>query len=127
MANMMNKRGGHCAVVLDGFVYAFGGFDGDSALDTLERSDVSIDTCAYVAPMRAERADFGACVLNGCVYVFGGGDIDDTSLYSVERYDPASDVWSEVASMSTRRRCARGGQDGNKATCKCREVRFAEE
>ena len=37
------------------------------------------------------------------IYAVGGSD-DSGTLQSVERYDPSNDIWTPVASMSTKRR-----------------------
>jgi len=44
----------------------------------------------------------GAAVLGGALYAVGGHD-GWSYLSSVERYDPATEVWTHVAPMSTPR------------------------
>ena len=52
---------------------------------------------------------FGYPLLHSLIYVLyiSGGRVDtETSLASVECYDPAVDMWEEVAPLSTPRRAA---------------------
>lgn len=54
--------------------------------------------------MRQSRAGAGAAVLDGFLYVVGGFD-NNIPLNSVEKYDPETDMWTNLSSMTT----CRGG------------------
>jgi len=111
----------------DGLVYAIGGVDygiGDKhATNTAERFDEATGSWEYIAPMGVTRHRYdpaaGHWVLlgsrlntartghgiaitgNDCIYVFGGTAeySPGSDLASVEKYDPATGVWTLVASM----------------------------
>lgn len=53
--------------------------------------------------MPTPRAFPAVAVLNGQVYVIGGREANGTALEVVERYDPVSDTWSPVDSLSDAR------------------------
>ena len=57
------------------------------------------------ANMPTARFNFGTCVVDGKVFVIGG-DVDklgDTSIATVEMYDPKTDTWERRADMPTAR------------------------
>lgn len=51
--------------VLEGPLYAVGGHDGWSYLNTVERWDPHTRQWSYVAPMSTQRSTVGVAVLNG--------------------------------------------------------------
>lgn len=51
--------------VLEGPLYAVGGHDGWSYLNTVERWDPQARQWSYVAPMSTARSTVGVAVLNG--------------------------------------------------------------
>ena len=55
--------------------------------------------------MGTARWGIGVAALDGKLYAAGGGheDEDDAAFNSVERYDPATNAWEEVAPMATAR------------------------
>jgi len=76
-----------------------------------------------VAPMSTARYLHGVAVVGGKLYAVGGMDNTNTTLSSVECFDPSMGQWSAVAAMSTARAghdvavvdnklCAVGGVDG---------------
>ena len=57
--------------------------------------------------MGTARNGMGVAVLDGKLYAVGGSGVDATGvicLSSVERYDPATNAWEEVAAMETARK-----------------------
>ena len=53
--------------------------------------------------MKYKRLGVGVAVTTGCVFAAGGSD-GSTPWSSVEKYDPSTNSWTEVTSMSTRRK-----------------------
>jgi len=53
--------------------------------------------------MSTKRLGVAVAVLGGYLYAIGGSD-GQTPWNLVERYDPKENRWSDVASMSTRRK-----------------------
>ncbi|EPB68892.1 BTB/POZ domain protein [Ancylostoma ceylanicum] len=83
------------------FLFAVGGNDGSSSLDSCERYDPVLDKWKLVAKMtnRSFRAGAGVCVLDGALYALGGFD-DNSPLCTCERYDPHTDTWTQLANMT---------------------------
>ena len=88
--------------VLGGPLYAVGGHDGWSYLNTVERFDPSNRTWSHVASMTNQRSTCGVTVLHDKLYAVGGRD-GSACLRSVECYDPHTNKWSSVANMCKRR------------------------
>lgn len=52
--------------------------------------------------MEARRSTLGVAVLGNCIYAVGGFD-GSTGLNTAEMFDPRTQEWRTIASMSTRR------------------------
>ena len=93
--------------VLEGKVYAVGGFSaGAGSLSSVERYDPATNAWEEVAPMAAARRAAGVAVLDGKLYAIGmseGGEEEDVTSNTVERFDPITNAWEEVAPMATAR------------------------
>ena len=63
IAPMSCKRGGCAAAVLQNRLYAVGGFDGSTGLQTAERYDPATNTWEAIALMNCKRSSFAAGVL----------------------------------------------------------------
>jgi hypothetical protein len=59
------------------------------------------------APMNQGRRQHGSVFLGGYLYVIGGvwSSSEETVLDSIERYNPATDTWEDLPSLSSPRRC----------------------
>ena len=82
---------------VSGKIYAIGGYDGHSVLDTVEVYDIHLNTWTAAAPMPTARRDLAAVVLNNKIYAIGGSD-GQSSLNLVEVYDPSTNIWSTAPS-----------------------------
>ena len=106
------------AAVLNNNLYAVGGFDGASGLDTAEVYSEKKECWCRIADMTTRRSSVGVGVVGSFLYAVGGYDgCQRQCLSSVERYDPDANEWSkgepreldhliihfEVADMTTRR------------------------
>lgn len=98
MTEMPTVRSGLGVAVVDGKIYAIGGSDGDSQLDTNEMYDPETDTWVSKQPMPTARSRFGITVFENKIYVIGGAN---ASMFTDanEVYDPATDTWEIKASM----------------------------
>ena len=84
-------------------VYAIGGHDGTSYLQTVEKYDPNNNMWSTdVATTSTCRTSVGVAVLDGYLYAIGGQD-GGSCLDLVERYDPINNRWERKASMKTRR------------------------
>lgn len=63
-----------CAVSLNGYIYVAGGYDGVSALNSVECYDPLSNSWRIVAPMQRARSAAAAISLNDRIYVIGGHD-----------------------------------------------------
>ncbi|KAF7656589.1 hypothetical protein LDENG_00039120 [Lucifuga dentata] len=91
-----------CIAVLEGPMYAVGGHDGWSYLNTVERWDPQARQWNYVASMSTQRSTMGVTALNGKLYAVGGRD-GSSCLRSMECFDPHTNKWSMCAPMAKRR------------------------
>ena len=74
----------------------------------MERYDPRTNTWEEVAPMATARYGFSFAVLDDKLYAAGGSasvSADSLTFNSMERYDPSTNTWEELASMH----CARTG------------------
>uniref|UniRef100_A0A8D1XC66 BTB domain-containing protein n=1 Tax=Sus scrofa TaxID=9823 RepID=A0A8D1XC66_PIG len=86
-------------VLLEGPIYAVGGHDGWSYLNTVERYDPKTDTWTMVAPLSMPRDAVGVCLLGDRLYAVGGYD-GQTYLNTMESYDPQTNEWTQMASLN---------------------------
>ncbi|XP_033725796.1 kelch-like protein 18 [Pecten maximus] len=84
--------------ILNGCLYAIGGYDGSERLSTVEVFHRDSKTWKCVASMNCKRSALGAVSLNGHLYVCGGYD-GLSSLRSVEKYDTERDQWNPLCNM----------------------------
>ncbi|XP_059245581.1 kelch-like protein 18 isoform X3 [Mustela nigripes] len=91
--------------VVNGLLYAIGGYDGQLRLSTVEVYNPETDTWTRVRSMNSKRSAMGTVVLDGQIYVCGGYD-GNSSLSSVETYSPETDKWTVVTPMSSSRSAA---------------------
>ncbi|XP_075261820.1 uncharacterized protein LOC142353456 isoform X2 [Convolutriloba macropyga] len=103
MASMNVARSGIGVAVLNGLIYAVGGHDGTSYLNSVECYDPSSKKWSIVANMNCPRRYVAVCAYNGLLYVAGGYS-GITVLNSVEVYDPDTNCWRYVSPMNCRRR-----------------------
>ncbi|VDK38048.1 unnamed protein product [Taenia asiatica] len=85
--SMSTERSRIAVVALKGCLYAIGGLDGSSRLNTVEKFDPKTGVWQRVASMNYRRSALGAAVLNGRIYVCGGYD-GISSLRTCEVYNP---------------------------------------
>ncbi|KAJ3596502.1 hypothetical protein NHX12_002909 [Muraenolepis orangiensis] len=91
--------------VVNGLLYAIGGFDGQSRLSTVEVYNPETDAWTRVSSLNSQRSAMGTVVIDGDIYVCGGYD-GKSSLNSVECYSPETDRWTVVTEMSACRSAA---------------------
>jgi N-acetylneuraminic acid mutarotase len=84
--------------VVDGKIYAIGGFNG-TALSTNEMYDPETDTWTTKEPMPSARYGFGITVVDGKIYVIGGCNRWNSWSCANQVYDPATDTWKKLTSI----------------------------
>ncbi|KAF7842613.1 F-box/kelch-repeat protein [Senna tora] len=92
-----------CSVgIVDGCIYALGGFFKASAMKSVWRYDPVKNSWSEANPMLVGRAYCKTGILNGKLYAVGGvtrGPGGLSPLQSAEVYDPHTGLWSELPSM----------------------------
>lgn len=69
---MSVRRSGVACTGFNGFLYAMGGFDGQSRLSSCERYDPSTNEWTNILDMIHQRSNFGIEVLDDMIFVIGG-------------------------------------------------------
>nr|CAI5861458.1 unnamed protein product [Callosobruchus analis] len=105
--SMEARRSTLGVAVLEGKIYAVGGYDGASrqCLSSVECYTPEIDTWTSVPDMCSRRSGAGVGVLEGILYAVGGHD-GPLVRKSVEAYDPSKSKWTPVSDMALCRRNA---------------------
>jgi N-acetylneuraminic acid mutarotase len=92
MTPMPTARDGFGVAVVDGKIYAIGGYNG-SYLAVNEMYDPETNTWTTKSPMQFPRFGFGIAVYQGRIYAIGG-DVSKNILGNVnEVYDPLTNTW----------------------------------
>lgn len=99
---MTTRRLGVAVAVLGDYLYAIGGSDGQTPLNTVERYDPRQNKWSQISPMSTRRKHLGCAVFNNLIYAVGGRD-DCMELSSAERYNPHTNSWSPIVAMTSRR------------------------
>ncbi|KAM1222375.1 hypothetical protein ACFX2J_009919 [Malus domestica] len=114
--SMLQKRMALAAVELKGVLYATGGYDGNSYLNSVDRFDPRERSWTKIASMHSKRSCHSSVVLNekmgysaaavvkDTIYVIGGMKDNETISETVEYYKEGQD-WREMATMTIGRRC----------------------
>ena len=102
MSPMMSKRCYIATATLDGKLYAIGGHDGSSRLQTVEMYDPKSNMWTEMPSMLQRRSDFGVAVFEGKIFAIGGFDGQDV-LSSVEYFCPVEGKWEISSPLSTPR------------------------
>ncbi|XP_055874716.1 kelch-like protein 2 [Biomphalaria glabrata] len=127
LAEMPSRRCRCGVAVLNGLVYAVGGFNGSLRVRSIDVYDPLKDTWNSCPSMEARRSTLGVAVLNGNIYAVGGFD-GAAGLDSAEYFDVRAGMWKSMSNMSTRRSSvgvgvvggllyAVGGYDGASRSC----------
>jgi len=100
LPDMLEPRCNLALVALDEYLYAIGGYDGYHGFDMVERfcpSDTEWHECT---PMLIPRPDAAYVALDGYIYAIGDSVCDTKT--TLERYDPKTDSWCRLSSLSRR-------------------------
>jgi N-acetylneuraminic acid mutarotase len=119
---MSTARGGLGVAVVNGKIYAIGGFNGATQLAVNEEYNPVTDTWTTKASMPTARSGFAVSVYQNKIYCIGGTTGDGDTVVSgftgvTEVYDPATDTWETKLSMPTPRADLCAGVVNGKIYC----------
>ncbi|XP_078258388.1 kelch-like protein 1 [Rhinoraja longicauda] len=108
VASMSIARSTVGVAALNGKLYAVGGRDGSACLKSIECYDPHTNKWSMCTPMSKRRGGVGVATCDGFLYAVGGHDAPASNHCSrlsdcVERYDPKTDTWTMIASVSVPR------------------------
>jgi hypothetical protein len=121
VAGMSVKRRYHASVVLDGKIYAMGGYAAGGSLDMVEAYDPHADSWQQVASMPRGLYQHAAVAMGGKIYVTGGS-YQWESVNSAYVYDPQADGM-DAAGKHERRSAASRLRSGGRQALRLRRVR----
>ena len=98
-ANMPTARSWFSTSVVNGKIYAIGGYLRAEVLSTVEEYDPATNTWTKKAHMLKARAYLSTCAVDGKIYAIGGG----VGLSRIEQYDPVTDTWTRKTDMTNGR------------------------
>ena len=103
-ADMLTARYGLSSSVVDGKIYAIGGWDAVGKITSIvEAYNPMTNTWTRRADMPTARYALSTAVVNGKIYAIGGSPDGKIVLSTVEEYDPMTDTWTKKADMPTAR------------------------
>lgn len=100
MAGMNVCRSELGLVMMDGCVYAVGGWEGKSRLDSVERYDPELNSWSFIPPLKMAVTSPAVVAYRGSLFVTGGAILEDgDGIELVQRYDWVTGCWQEMSSM----------------------------
>uniref|UniRef100_A0A8D0W5M1 BTB domain-containing protein n=1 Tax=Sus scrofa TaxID=9823 RepID=A0A8D0W5M1_PIG len=105
VASLHKGRWRHKMAVVQGQLFAVGGFDGLQRLCSVERYDPFSNTWAAVASLPEPVSSAAVAPCAGRLYVIGGAGQDGISTNKVQCFDPKEDQWSLRSPAPFSQRC----------------------
>ncbi|XP_077296731.1 kelch-like protein 25 [Arctopsyche grandis] len=98
---MMTARSDAAGVLYDSIFYAIGGSNNVKPINNVESYCTTTRKWKKLTPMMKARQTLSVVATAGFIYALGGRT--ENGLSTVERYEPKTDTWITVASMSVAR------------------------
>ncbi|CAH1126183.1 unnamed protein product [Ceutorhynchus assimilis] len=103
MPQMRESRGRFKITVVNNMVYAIGGSNGTTELDSVEMLDMEKNgKWIKMPPMSIARSNLGVTEMNGLIYCVGGWN-GQVGLKQCDIFDPENQTWSSIAPLNTGR------------------------
>eukprot|EP01103_Thecamoeba_quadrilineata_P016618 TRINITY_DN5599_c0_g1_i1.p1 TRINITY_DN5599_c0_g1~~TRINITY_DN5599_c0_g1_i1.p1 ORF type:complete len:571 (-),score=79.06 TRINITY_DN5599_c0_g1_i1:103-1815(-) len=100
---MLSRRSSFAATVFNGRIYVVGGIENDIGVDKVEYLNVETNTWHTASSLNEKRRGHCLAVVNGKMYTLGGLGENNSSLCTVECYDPVEDIWRFDSDMLLKR------------------------
>jgi influenza virus NS1A-binding protein len=106
--SLNEARGRVQIAVIDNIIYAVGGSNGITELDTVEcltMSDKNNEKAKWkkCAKLPFPRSNAGICSLNGKIYCIGGNSTGQNGIKQCDVYNPETNSWSSIAPLNNGR------------------------
>ncbi|XP_072257999.1 kelch-like protein 35 [Pyxicephalus adspersus] len=105
IASLAKGRWRHKMAILNGEIYAVGGFDGMKRLSTVERYNTFTNTWITGTPMLEAVSSAAVVTCMNKIYVIGGAVEDYGNTNKVQCYDPEEDKWTYKSPSPFSQRC----------------------
>ncbi|KAM6157874.1 kelch-like protein 35 [Rhynchocyon petersi] len=105
VASLHKGRWRHKMGVIQGQLFAVGGFDGLRRLRSVERYDPFSNTWTAVAPLPEAVSSAAVVTCAGQLYVIGGAGQDGNNTDKVQCFDPKEERWSLKSPAPFSQRC----------------------
>ncbi|XP_032114983.1 kelch-like protein 35 [Sapajus apella] len=105
VASLHKGRWRHKMAVVQGQLFAVGGFDGLRRLRSVERYDPFSNTWAAAAPLPEAVSSAAVASCAGQLFVIGGAGQDSVNTDKVQCFDPKEDQWSLRSPAPFSQRC----------------------
>lgn len=97
---MRENRGRFKIAVVDEKVYAIGGSNGTTELDSAEMLDLSQNKWVKMPKLPLARSNMGVCALDDLIYCIGGWN-GQVGIKQCDVFNPKDLQWSSIASLNT--------------------------
>lgn len=97
---MRESRGRVQIAVLDDKVYAIGGSNGTTELDSVEMLDLNVGKWVKMPKMPLAKSNIGVCELEGLIYCIGGWN-GQVGIKSCDVFNPQTSEWISIAPLTT--------------------------
>lgn len=101
VAQMLEERADFGLQILNGEIYAIGGFWSPG---TAEKYNPTTNSWNKIADLPINVSFFGSATVDGALYIAGGFNNGTKEAYnSLYRYDPTAEAWTQLPNMATNR------------------------
>lgn len=97
---MRESRGRFQIAVIDDKVYAIGGSNGTTELDSVEMLDMSGSKWVKMPKMPLAKSHVGVCALDQLIYCIGGWN-GQVGIKRCDVFDPQTSQWISIAPLNT--------------------------
>lgn len=102
-APLPTKLSGYALATFEGFLYLFGGWDGEKFLSKAYKYDPKMDKWIEISSLPKPRGYSGAAVVGNKIFIIGGFDgkqsIKENLVYSPNLDDGDANPWGEITSL----------------------------